>query len=78
MNERWSRPDPRMVKLNVDASFYSDEGAGATAAIIRDHNGKFLEAKCAYLTHAADATTTEALAMQDGLILANSLGFDNI
>jgi hypothetical protein len=27
MLERWSRPAPRQVKLNVDASFHADDAA---------------------------------------------------
>ena len=32
---RWKRPGPKFVKVNVDAAFYQDAGAGATAAIMR-------------------------------------------
>jgi hypothetical protein len=39
MLERWSRPSPRQVKLNVDASFHADDAAGATGAVIRDYKG---------------------------------------
>lgn len=33
---KWKKPDICQVKLNVDASFHSEEGEGATGAIIRD------------------------------------------
>ena len=71
----WSRPPMGFVKLNVDAAFYPDEGRGATAAVIRDGKGNFLAAHCIYLDYAADAMMAEAMAMRDGLIFANSLGF---
>ncbi|EMS66002.1 Leucine-rich repeat-containing protein 40 [Triticum urartu] len=61
---KWSKPDPRFIKLNVDAAFYPDEGVGATAAIIRDDR--------------ADIITTEALAMRDGLVFANVLGCSRV
>ena len=69
------KPDIGYVKLNVDAAFYPDEGRGATAAVIRDGKGNFLAAHCIYLDYAADAMMAEAMAMRDGLIFANSLGF---
>ena len=61
--KRWFKPNPRFVKLNVDASFHLDEGTGATAAVIRDEKGNFLEAQCKYLIHVSDVVTSDALAM---------------
>ena len=76
--KRWFKPNPRFVKLNVDASFHLDEGTGATAAVIRDEKGNFLEAQCKYLIHVSDVVTSEALAMRNGLAFANSLGFPRV
>jgi hypothetical protein len=64
--------------LNVDAAFYPDEGAGATTAILRDVRGNFVAAQCKFIPFAADVITTEALAMRDGLVFANSLGFNRL
>lgn len=73
---RWCKPAPRFIKLNVDAAFFPDEGVGATAAaIVRDDRGNFLAAQCKCIPFAADVITTEAMAMRDGLALANFLGF---
>lgn len=66
------------MKVNVDAAFHEDEGMGATAAVIRDEKGNFLAAQCKLIPYAADVVTTEALAMSDGLKLANSLGFNRV
>lgn len=41
LEQRWTKPDPKFVKLNVDASFYVNEGAGATAVVIKDERGIF-------------------------------------
>lgn len=76
--KRWLKPNPRFVKLNVDASFHVDEGTGATAAVIQDEKGNFLAAQCKYLTHVSDVVTSEALAMRNGLAFANSLGFPRV
>lgn len=76
--DRWQKPDPRFVKLNVDATFYNAEGVGATTSVIRDENGSFLAAQCLYIPYASSVVTTEALAMRDGLIFASSLGFSRV
>ena len=75
---KWTKPEVRSVKLNVYAAFHIDEGSGATAAVIRDHRGNFLAPQCSFVPFAADACTTEAMAMRDGLVLANSLGFNTV
>ena len=75
VQERWKKPDPKFVKLNVDAAFYATEGAGATAAVIKDDKGVFLAAQCIFIPYASSVVTTEAQAMRDGLNFANSLGF---
>ena len=71
---RWRKPEIRTVKLNVDDAFDVDQGTGGTTADIRDHKGRFMVAQCSYVPFAADSSTTEAMAMRDGLILVNSLG----
>ena len=75
---KWTRPEPNFIKLNVDASFHVDDGMGATAAILRDARGIFIAAQCRLIQNAADAMTVEAMAMRDGLYLANSLGFNRV
>lgn len=39
---KWTKPDVCQVKLNIDASFHSGEGDGATGAVLRDKHGNFL------------------------------------
>jgi hypothetical protein len=34
IRDKWTKPSPREVKLNVDACFHQDAFAGATGAII--------------------------------------------
>lgn len=66
------------MKVNVDAAFYEEEGMGAISAILRDEYGNFIAAKCRFVPFAADVVTTEAMAMKDGLELANSLGYNRL
>jgi ribonuclease HI len=72
------RPPPRHVKLNVDALFFEDSHSGAVGAILRDYQGQFIAASCKFLPHLASARMAEALAMKEGLSLANSKGCGSI
>jgi ribonuclease HI len=76
--EKWRRPEPRQVKLNVDASFFSDSREGATSAILRDYKGRFIAAYTTYLPHIASATMAEAMVMKEGLALALRLGCNSV
>jgi hypothetical protein len=43
---KWQRPDPRVQKLNIDASFYVDSRTGSTGVVIHDYKGSFVAASC--------------------------------
>lgn len=73
---RWEKPGKDDLKLNVDASFHSDVGMGATASIARDGHGKFVAAPCTFIPYVSEASTVEAMAMKHGLTLAATLGFN--
>jgi ribonuclease HI len=75
---KWTSPAPRQVKLNVDASFHENEAAGAVGAIIRDYQGQFVAASMKYIPHVSSVSMAEAIAMREGLILANRRGFSSI
>jgi ribonuclease HI len=75
---KWQKPDPRVLKLNTDASFYADSCAGSAGAIIRDYEGSFVAASCRPLSYVASATMAEAIAMKEGLELAQNLGCNRL
>jgi ribonuclease HI len=75
---KWCKPEPRQVKLNVDASFYVDSASGATGAVLRDFHGDFIAASTTYLRHVASPMMAEAIAMREGLSLANRIGCSNV
>jgi hypothetical protein len=52
-SEKWTRPAPRQVKLNVDAAFYAESQDGSVGAVLRDYQGQFLAASCKPLPHVA-------------------------
>ncbi|KAK1697979.1 hypothetical protein QYE76_014676 [Lolium multiflorum] len=67
---KWCKPEPRQVKLNVDASFHVDSASGATGAVLRDFHGDFIAASTTYLPHVTSPMMAEAIAMREGLSLA--------
>jgi ribonuclease HI len=75
---KWVRPRPRQVKLNVDASFHEDTKDGAAGAILRDYKGDFIAASMKYIPHVASASMAEAMAMKEGLCLAQRMGCNNL
>jgi hypothetical protein len=75
---KWTRPPPRHVKLNVDASFFEDSQSGAVGAVLHDYQGQFIAASCKYLPHLSLARMAEAVAMKEGLGLANGKGCGSI
>jgi ribonuclease HI len=70
----WTKPQPRTLKLNVDADFAIGENTGAVGAVIRDYRGSLVQANCSLLSHVSTVAMAEALALREGLRLAESLG----
>jgi ribonuclease HI len=77
-NDRWVKPEVRQTKINVDGSFHDVSHAEATGVVARDHEGLFLAAASKFYPNMASAAMVEALAMKEGLSLANRLGCNNV
>jgi ribonuclease HI len=75
---KWLPPEPRFIKLNVDATFFADSCTGATGAILRDYKGRFIAAATTFISHVRTSSMAEAVAMKEGLALADRLGFHHI
>jgi hypothetical protein len=73
-NLKWIKLDKDILKLNVDASFHSEENAGSTDVVIRDSHGNFIAASGSFVSYASEASTMEAIAMKEGLSLVAPLG----
>jgi ribonuclease HI len=71
---KWSLPKPGWVKINSDAAFQAAGNVGATACIIRDHQGAFRVAQARWYERSLDACMMESLACRDGLELAKQHG----
>jgi ribonuclease HI len=78
MKKVWMKPSANFVKLNVDAAFSLEDQVGASGAIIRDSHGGFLAANSIFIRHVTSAAMAEALAMRNGLLLANTRGFSAV
>jgi hypothetical protein len=70
----WMKQKEDFVKLNVDAGFDLDSGSGSSRAIIRDDRRFFLAASCCGILFVSYASTVEARALRDGLILEGQVG----
>jgi ribonuclease HI len=75
---KWTRPQVRYSKLNVDALFHVDRKEGATAAVLRDHQGRFVAVVGRFIPHVNSVAMADVMAMKDGLNLANQLGCPRI
>lgn len=51
---------------------------GSCGAIVRDDAGDFLGATCSEIVQVLDATTAEAYALRDGLLLARRVACHNL
>jgi ribonuclease HI len=74
----WKIPEPRQLKLNVDASFHEDSKDGATHVILWDYQGRFIAACSRFLPNVASLMMAEALVMKDGLELISRLGCNSV
>jgi ribonuclease HI len=77
-SERWTRPEPRFLKLNVDTLFHVEDCTGAVGAVIRDYDGRLVVASCSFLSRVSSVAMAEAHAMKYGLVLAEKLGCNRI
>ena len=70
---QWQAPDTGCVKINVDAALMRTRAIGTVGALWRDHQGVFLGVSMITFHGVDDATTLEALAVQESLPLADDL-----
>ncbi|GAA0159877.1 hypothetical protein LIER_16557 [Lithospermum erythrorhizon] len=59
-------------KLNCDASFFKDHQRGSVGAIVRDGGGEFVGASFRSIPFVSHASIAEALAIREGLELAET------
>ena len=70
----WKKPPEDFVLLNVDASFNHTRSSGSTGAVLRDSAGSFVAATVNCFEHVLDAPMAEAMALREGMALAQMIG----
>lgn len=75
---QWIPPVETWTKCNVDGNFFTNSREGGTGAVLRDSKGNFRGAKAVWHERCLDAMTMEALACQEGLVLARQCGVQRI
>ena len=76
-NEKAWTPSPvGFFKINMDGAVPSVDGHSGVDIIIRDWERKVVVAKCLPLSGRIAMEETEAIAMEQGMILAKSLGLE--
>jgi ribonuclease HI len=74
----WEKPTVGWFKCNTDGAFYEQRWKGATGAVLRDDQGRFVRGVAKWYDHCLDALTMEAMACRDGLNLALQLGVQRL
>jgi hypothetical protein len=70
---RWIPPPPGMAKLNVDAGVSRSGSCGSVAVVARSEAGEYLGASAVLFHGLVDPEILEALAVREGLNLAQDL-----
>jgi hypothetical protein len=65
-------------KLNVDVSFDADKGSCVTWMIIWEDHDFFIAGENCTIPFVEDATTVEAMALRDGLMMVEAMGYSNL
>ena len=74
----WQAPPPGFYKVNVDGAAFDDDRPSGIGVVIRDCLGSFIAASSKVLQTAFSAETTEALALQEGVLFASVLGISHV
>lgn len=74
---RWSAPPLKVVKVNVDGAWSGPSKVAGIGVVIRDHAGSFVAPHSQHCV-LPSAAAVEAKAAVVGLMLASSLGIQNI
>lgn len=75
--QRWTKPQPGWVKINVDGSWVADTDACGIGVVARDSDGAFLAGKALHVTDIFSAVQAEAVAAREGAVMAVERGFPN-
>jgi hypothetical protein len=63
------KPDVGWTKVNVDASFSTQQSSGSWGAVARDHDGRVIASAWGRIEHCRSAQVCEAISCYEGLKL---------
>ncbi|XP_019157364.1 PREDICTED: uncharacterized protein LOC109153926 [Ipomoea nil] len=77
-SHKWTRPQPGMMKMNVDATLNSSGAAMGLGCVIRDEDGTFIVARGVQWKDTFTPRETEAVAIREALSWLKAHNFDNL
>lgn len=77
-NHRWRPPEQGKLKVNVDASVFSQAENFKIGMVIRDHNGEFVEAKILSLSCPSTVLEAESIGVKEALAWVMQRGDSNV
>ena len=72
--ERWSRPPPKILKINTDGAYLKESNSGGWGFVIRNDCGMVIAAGAGNLGQVSDALHSEAMAMLHAINAAIQMG----
>lgn len=76
-DEHWSLPQVNSVKVNADAAIFEELNRYAYAVVVRDHEGKLLEARSKCLPGHPSPDMVEAIGIREALSWVKDKGVNN-
>lgn len=73
----WEKPGSGCYKLNTDAAYFED-GTGAAGVVLRNDHGDAIAGYACPLEYVLNATTSEAIALLEGLEFLEQLGVSSV
>ena len=77
-NVGWAAPPPDTYKINVDGATAGARGMSSVGVVIQDSRGMVIAAGSKVLNGSYDAEVTEALAVEEGILLAKEMELHQI
>ncbi|XP_019195631.1 PREDICTED: uncharacterized protein LOC109189292 [Ipomoea nil] len=77
-NQKWTKPQPGLLKMNVDAAINIQEAAMGLGSVIRDEDGKFIAARGEQWKGLFAPREAEAIAIREALSWLKLHNIDNV
>ena len=74
----WTAPPPGFYKINVDGAIDENRRLSSVGVIIRDCKGRVVVVRSKVLNGMYEAETTEAFAVEEGILLARERGLNQV